>query len=188
MFAAERTLSVARSSRHQEGVILADRLMRLIAADEGVLSILGRLNEETKEDCIQQPLEEVRRAFEEQNGSHSEELAITVEINNQLYECRVFPLSASADGVPQEMILVYLRRGVSVSDAVENLAGKYSLSPRETQTLDGIARGLSAKEVAEEMGISHNTVKAYMRLIMGKTGVNSRGGVIKKLLEAQFQG
>jgi len=48
------------------------------------------------------------------------------------------------------------------------------LSPREMEILQCIARGLSNKEVARELGISQQTVKNHMTSILRKLAVNDR--------------
>lgn len=48
------------------------------------------------------------------------------------------------------------------------------LSRRETDILKGVARGLSNKEVAQELGIQEKTVKHYMTAIMGKLHARNR--------------
>jgi NarL family two-component system response regulator LiaR len=49
-----------------------------------------------------------------------------------------------------------------------------SLTAREREVLARIARGCSNKEIAREMGISHHTVKTYVRRVLDKLGVESR--------------
>ena len=41
------------------------------------------------------------------------------------------------------------------------------------------------KEIAAHMGISVNTVKAFIRLLMGKMGVTTRSGIVAKALSAR---
>lgn len=48
------------------------------------------------------------------------------------------------------------------------------LSARETEILKAVARGLSNKEVALELGIQEKTVKHYMTSIMGKLHARNR--------------
>jgi DNA-binding NarL/FixJ family response regulator len=48
------------------------------------------------------------------------------------------------------------------------------LSPREMEILQLITRGMSNKEIARELGISHQTVKNHMTSILRKLSVNDR--------------
>jgi len=52
--------------------------------------------------------------------------------------------------------------------------GKGNLTDRELQALRGIARGLSNRSIAEELGIAENTVKNHVRGVLEKLGVTSR--------------
>ncbi len=57
---------------------------------------------------------------------------------------------------------------------------EYGLSSRERETLDGMVRGLTTKEIAAQMGISYHTVDTYVRAVYSKLDVQSRGGAIAK--------
>lgn len=48
-----------------------------------------------------------------------------------------------------------------------------SLSPREREVLRHLTRGLHAKEIGEQLGISHRTVEVHKAHIMEKMGVRS---------------
>jgi DNA-binding NarL/FixJ family response regulator len=48
------------------------------------------------------------------------------------------------------------------------------LSPREGQVLELVANGYSNQEIADELGIAHNTVKNHLRNIMSKLGAKNR--------------
>lgn len=48
------------------------------------------------------------------------------------------------------------------------------LSPREMQILELVIQGMSNKEIAYHLGISHQTVKNHMTAILGKLGVADR--------------
>jgi DNA-binding NarL/FixJ family response regulator len=61
-----------------------------------------------------------------------------------------------------------------------------SLSPREKELLEYLARGLARKEVAREMGISHFTVGEYLQSIYRKLSVNSRGEAVYEALRARL--
>jgi len=57
-------------------------------------------------------------------------------------------------------------------------AGKRSahraLAPRERQLVDFVRRGLRNREIAEQLGVTEGTVKAYLHAIFEKLGVSSR--------------
>jgi len=48
------------------------------------------------------------------------------------------------------------------------------LTPRERQVLESVAEGLSDKEIARRLSVSHETVRTHMVNILGKLGVDSR--------------
>lgn len=47
-------------------------------------------------------------------------------------------------------------------------------SPRESDVLKGIVRGLTNKEISRELGISEETVKDYARFVICRCGVKNR--------------
>ncbi|HEX2575140.1 MAG TPA: response regulator transcription factor [Aquihabitans sp.] len=53
-------------------------------------------------------------------------------------------------------------------------AGAGDLTERELQALRGMARGLSNRAIAAELGIAENTVKNHVRGVLEKLGVSSR--------------
>ncbi len=66
---------------------------------------------------------------------------------------------------------------------IDRYAGPYSvdseshfvpLSPRETEILEQVTRGLSNKEIAAKLGISQQTVKNHMTSILNKLNVKDR--------------
>jgi two-component system nitrate/nitrite response regulator NarP len=56
------------------------------------------------------------------------------------------------------------------------------LTPREYQVAMLVARGLSNKVIAHQLGISHGTVKQHMHKIIEKLGVKSRFEAMPMLL------
>lgn len=55
-----------------------------------------------------------------------------------------------------------------------NKKGKPLLTPREEQVVALVADGLSNREVADELGLSDNTIKKYMLRIFDKLGISTR--------------
>lgn len=59
-----------------------------------------------------------------------------------------------------------------------------SLSPREQEVLDFLAKGYLYKEIAEQLDISYGTVHTYIERIFKKLHVRSRGQAVAKYLRA----
>lgn len=57
-----------------------------------------------------------------------------------------------------------------------------NLSPREQQVLDCLAKGFLYKEIAENMGVSYETVHTYIRRIYEKLQVRTRTEAVAKFL------
>ena len=58
----------------------------------------------------------------------------------------------------------------------------FNLTEREREALEYLLQGLNNKAIANRMSISPNTVKAYMRTIMIKTGATSRSAMLRKIM------
>ena len=57
---------------------------------------------------------------------------------------------------------------------------KFNLSPREQMVLDSLARGFTYKQTADELGISVDTIRTYIRRIYEKLHVQSRTEAVAK--------
>jgi DNA-binding CsgD family transcriptional regulator len=66
----------------------------------------------------------------------------------------------------------------------EALALFYRLTSREADVAILIARGLSPAGVAEQLGVSRNSVKFHLRNIFEKTGVGRQAELVELLLSA----
>jgi DNA-binding CsgD family transcriptional regulator len=56
------------------------------------------------------------------------------------------------------------------------------LSPRERQVLEGLLGGLTVKQVATNLGLSHRTVEGHVKSLHRKYNVNSRGELLARCL------
>lgn len=62
-------------------------------------------------------------------------------------------------------------------------ASLQALTGREREVLQGIARGLTNKEIAAELGISHRTVETHRESLMRKLNIRTVAGLTKFALE-----
>lgn len=99
--------------------------------------------------------------------------------------------SVEEPGQVLEAVRTVLRGGSPISPAIARhildrvrlprasaKRGGVALTPRELETLDSLAQGLSYKEVAHRHGVSSHTVAEHVKGIYKKLGVNSRGEAV----------
>ena len=93
--------------------------------------------------------------------------------------------------IPQDLIdredednLDLLKQEESALNATANdCSGNNVLSPRQTDVLNLIAKGLSNKQIAFELGITEGTVKLYVTAILKQLGVFNRTAALIKAKE-----
>jgi DNA-binding CsgD family transcriptional regulator len=81
------------------------------------------------------------------------------------------------------MVAVVIERSPGGFVDISEFMDQYDLTQREREVVQLLMRGMTSKEIASRMNISANTVKAFLRLVMIKTGVSTRTGIIGKLFQ-----
>lgn len=162
------------------GLVLMDETLRVVGCDLGAATILKfPIHPNAAGRSIPAEILEAIRSRTRIGMPYSKMRFSTA---GGEYVCRSY-LVESEDGVLSgRLVALHLERAAMGDLAIQDISAKYRLSEREEETLKGILMGLSTKEVADQMHISPNTVKAYMRLIMIKLGVTTRWGVIAKVI------
>jgi ATP/maltotriose-dependent transcriptional regulator MalT len=133
----------------------------------------------------------------ERNASQSGPSAPLLEIGERLLALYRGPLLADEEGVESWAVKPRARLGAKFHGALEQLAraleqqGKahdarrlldrarerdhQNLSPRLRQTLEGLMRGMSEKQLASELALSQHTLHGYVKTLYRRLGVTSRG-------------
>jgi DNA-binding NarL/FixJ family response regulator len=76
------------------------------------------------------------------------------------------------------------RKVVASFQKAKQTGGKQPhLSPREEMVLDCLAKGLTYKAIADQLGISIDTIRTYLRRIYEKLHVQSRTEAVAKYLQ-----
>jgi DNA-binding CsgD family transcriptional regulator len=75
-------------------------------------------------------------------------------------------------------VAVVLERSGAASQGVAELSKSFRLTDRERVVVELLIQGLTNKEIAGRMNISPNTVRAFIRMVMGKLGVSTRSGIV----------
>jgi DNA-binding CsgD family transcriptional regulator len=105
----------------------------------------------------------------------------TLMSGRRRYLCRILPLGPAGAGpqIPHSAIL--LQRISRRNEHVRRLVEVFKLTPRECQTLQLVAEGLTSKEIATKMDISPHTVRAFLNFIMVKLDVTTRSGIVGRV-------
>ena len=181
--------NAARGREHpwvtaEPGLVLLDSSLKPIACNREAVAILsyaeGASRSATPNLKVPPEILEKIRA----GGVAGRSVALAYfRAGRREYISRAYSLDSQAGGLPARMVALLLIRNSSAIEMINRTSAQFNLTDRERETLEGISRGLSSKEVAEEMNISPNTVRAYLRLIMVKMQVGTRAGVVAKILE-----
>ena len=176
-------------TRYVEGVVLLDSRLRVLGFDPGAAIILrASVAHGAAAEWVSEVPQEILGVL--QNGHLSEPMSrkFRIQIDANTYVCRIHVAHSCAGGTPGHVTVLHLARELRMDDALTLISAEYRLTGREQQVLRGVLTGLTSKEVAEQMCISPNTVKAFLRLVMGKMGVSSRTGMVAKLFPPNGNG
>lgn len=171
------------------GVVVTDLSLTPIAVDPGAADILNGAN---PDDLMQngsngshmQLPQELRDFVSNHHPNGGAPGETTFRSNGAQYTCRVFQIEPQDSSLPKPVLVLHFEKGnTAPTDAVYQVAADYGLTDREQEALVGISLGLTSKELAKRMNISPNTVRAFLRLIMIKMDVSTRGGIVAKILD-----
>jgi DNA-binding CsgD family transcriptional regulator len=170
----------------REGIVLVDLTFKPLALDSGAEAILGEVDGQFggAEGGANLPLD-LLNALNARPLSQLDTALIYLSAGGRSYSCRSFSVNFRMAGLPGPLLALYLKRELSMVDAVHQVGVEYSLTDREQEALMGVALGLTSKELAVRMKISPNTVKAFLRLIMVKMGATTRAGIVGRLLDSE---
>lgn len=85
-------------------------------------------------------------------------------------------------GIATPRAIVFISTLASpITLAPEQLMQLYQLTPAEARLAIALGNGDGLQEVAEQLGVSHNTAKTQLQWIYSKTGVDSRAKLTKLL-------
>jgi len=174
------------------GIVVTDLSLTPLAVDRGAAAILqdasfDGMDDSTYEGTAENGLMQLPKAVLElvsrrQSGETTGETSF--RSGGAQYVCRVFQIEPQNSLLQQPVLVLHFEKGATAPpDAVYRVAADYGLTDREQEALVGISLGLTSKELAKRMNISPNTVRAFLRLIMIKMDVSTRGGVVAKILD-----
>lgn len=179
-------VKVSPGEDNPAGFVLVDRQLRPIYVNPEAVKIL--LYPECPKSTRQMSTllgEKLRSIFQDLAAAPESKCHTQIVSGRRHYICRYFSLwfsnslNGNQDAAPARALLI--ERNRKFSD-LSSVAVKFNLTHRELQVAELLAQGLTSKEIANRMQISHNTVKAFLRLVMIKTGASTRSGIVGVLL------
>jgi len=180
---ASLDLSFVQAGQGTTGFLLADRALKPLYRNNAASCILcypDGLRASVNSAMLQGRIRSILQVEHFIKGL----APISFRSGRRRYICRSFLVEPQDDGrLPVEVALVLERRPRVPIDFSE-VSRYFHLSRREGETVELLIDGLTTKDVAQRMGISPNTVKQFVRLIMSKMGVTTRWGILGKLMVA----
>lgn len=86
----------------------------------------------------------------------------------------------------QEIFYLFILERICVNYAnLPMIFRSRNLNHREREIVELLLEGRCNKEIAKALGLSLNTIKVYLKLLMGKLDVSTRGGIIAVLLSGK---
>jgi DNA-binding CsgD family transcriptional regulator len=167
------------SAASPTGFVLADLDFRLVYANSAGLQILSYPRDLRGASPIPIVQKRIRSIFTvDRFNAHLQ--ATRFLSGRRRYVCRPFLLE-SPDR-PSMAALVLERHNRDLVH-LGDVGQRFRLSRRECETVQHLVLGLTTKEVAKRMGVSPNTIKQFVRLVMSKMGVTTRSGIVGKLID-----
>lgn len=163
-----------------------DSFSRPIYANAEALRILSYPARQDETESVEKlVIEKVRSVLPKRQRSEQSSALAEFTSGRRRYVCRFFPLALPSAEGSQRVTALLLERNPASLD-IFRMASQFNLTPRECEAVEYLAQGLTSKEIAMRMGISPNTVRAFVRLAMVKTGSSTRSGIIGKFLRSRL--
>ena len=175
-----------KSAASPPGLVIVDASLNLVAFNAEAVRILAF--PEPAEDIPHPDLwltSRVRSLLVERHSRTRTNFVKEFTSARRTYLCSSLALSVKTNGSsasPPALALTLERKSNGASN-IATLSERFGLTPREQETVKLLLQGLTSKEIAVRMGISPNTVKAFVRLVMVKMGVSTRSGIAGKIVE-----
>lgn len=171
------------------GLLIVDTALKMVASNPEAIQMLAFPDHpETIRHLDVWVSNRIRIRLLDGQSDGSPRFLSEVQSGKRTYMCRSFSLSTEANGrsLSRPVLVIILERKTNHGSSVVELCGRFGLTAREQETVQLLLQGLTSKEIGLRMGISPNTVKAFIRLVMVKMKVSTRSGIIGKIVETQI--
>jgi DNA-binding CsgD family transcriptional regulator len=164
-----------------EGFILVDSSLKPIFVNPAAASILSYPQKAGAQRNLEGFLVgKIHSTLLSAKSSRGPKFVAKFQSGKRVYLCHAFRVNALARANSRPSIAILLARGPKRSVSLVQVSERFRITTREQQVFQFLMGGLTTKEIATRMGVSPNTVKAFLRLIMMKMGVSTRSGILGK--------
>jgi DNA-binding CsgD family transcriptional regulator len=176
----------ASPPRSGAGFLLVDCSLNSISFNAEAIQILGFPDKIENLKRSESLLSEEIRSRLIPGRSFEDSVFVTeFQSGRRRYFCRAFQIGTYRQDPARSSIAVLLERGPSGLVSLSQVCQQFKLTQREQEVLEYLLQGMKSSEIANRMNVSPNTVKAFLRLIMIKTGVASRSAIVGKIVMTQ---
>lgn len=106
----------------------------------------------------------------------------TIQSFRRKYSVKGAVLQSYYEEKKEKSYIFILQRFVPEDLNLLKIFRKYQLSNREKEIVKLLIHGKGNKQIAYSLGLSQNTIKSYMKLLMRKLGVSNRSGIVAAIL------
>lgn len=168
------------------GFLVTTPAFKILSANQEAVTILTYPGRRTLLNLSERFEKRLRRnllrALSSNSGGNQSPSTIQFKSGRRTYFCRAFVLDGRRSAPKVASVLVVLERGAYGVCTLSEISHEFHLTQREQEMVTLLIRGLGNKEIAERLGISVNTVKTFLRLVMIKMGVGSRSRIVSTVL------
>lgn len=168
------------------GFLVTTAAFKILSANQEAVTILTYPGRRTLLNLSERFEKRLRRnllrALSSNSGGNQSPSTIQFKSGRRTYFCRAFVLDGRRSAPKVASVLVVLERGAYGVCTLSEISHEFHLTQREQEMVTLLIRGLGNKEIAERLGISVNTVKTFLRLVMIKMGVGSRSRIVSTVL------
>ncbi len=180
-----RTKGVS-ASKSAAGFLLLDSSLSIVSFNDEAVRILSYPdNVAILKNSDLLLTETIRSRLITQQASGESVFVKQFKSGRRHYFCRAFLIDSHAKEPGQPTTAVLLERGPSGLVLLSQVCQQFKFTQREREVLEYLLQGMSSKVIANRMNLSPSTVKAFVRLIMIKTGVSSRSAIVAKIMMIQ---
>jgi DNA-binding NarL/FixJ family response regulator len=182
------TSTNAPASNSAVGVLLMDESLHPVWFNMEAVRILGYPQKpDSPRPLSADALGEKIRASLSKQSLRSPSLT---ELNSsrRRYLCRAFRMEPQGKANRGPRVAVLLERSPRALVTLPAMCAQYQFTRREQETLELLSDEFDTKDIANSLGISVNTAKVYIRMVMAKMGVSSRREILSRILSMKPSG